>query len=91
MRVEKLIYGPVLGWLKSESGKIMENNMSSYTPVFDSIVLQNFKTKIIKEKPLSLFKTGKYIWLEKQEEKKEDIYENIDEMLSSTLNSNEDK
>ena len=67
MRVEKLIYGPVLGWFKSESGKIMENNMSSYTPSFDSIVLQNFKTKIIKEKPLSLFKTGKYIWLEKQE------------------------
>lgn len=67
MRVEKLIYGPVSGWFKSESGKIMENSMSSYTPKFDRIVLQNFKTKTIKDKPLSLFKTGKYVWLEKQE------------------------
>ena len=57
MRVEKLIYGPVSGWFKSESGKIMENSMSSYTPKFDSIVLQDFKTKAIKDKPLSLFKT----------------------------------
>ena len=38
----------------------------------------------------SIFGTGKF-YKEKQEEKKEDIYENIDEMLSSTLNSNEDK
>ena len=38
----------------------------------------------------AIFGTGKF-YKEKQEEKKEDIYENIDEMLSSTLNSNEDK
>ena len=67
MRVEKLIYGPVSGWFKSESGKIMENSMSSYTPMFDRIELPDFKTKTIKDKPLSLFKTGKYVWLEKQE------------------------
>lgn len=67
MRVKKLIYGPLSGWFKSESGKIMENSMTSYTPKFDSIVLQDFKTKAIKDKPLSLFKTGKYVWLEKQE------------------------
>ena len=67
MRVEKLIYGPVSGWFKSESGKIMENSMSSYTPKFDRIELPDFKTKTIKDKPLSLFKTGKYVWLEKQE------------------------
>jgi hypothetical protein len=67
MRVEKLIYGPISGWFKSESGKIMENSMTSYTPKFDCIVLQDYKTKTIKDKPLSLFKTGKYVWLEKQE------------------------
>ena len=67
MRVEKLIYGPVSGWFKSESGKILENSMSSYTPMFDRIELPDFKTKTIKDKPLSLFKTGKYVWLEKQE------------------------
>ena len=67
MRVEKLIYGPISGWFKSESGKIMENSMTTYTPKFDRIVLQDFKTKTIKDKPLSLFKTGKYVWLEKQE------------------------
>ena len=67
MRIEKLIYGPVSGWFKSESGKIMENSMSSYTPKFDRIELPDFKTKTIKDKPLSLFKTGKYVWLEKQE------------------------
>ena len=45
MRVKKLIYGPLSGWFKSESGKIMENGMTSYTPKFDRIVLQDFKTK----------------------------------------------
>ena len=77
MKVEKLIYGPVSGWFKSESGKVMENNMSSYTPKFDTIVLQDFKTKTIKNKSLSLFKTGKYVWLNKQEvllKKAEDQY-----------------
>ena len=67
MRIEKLIYGPISGWFKSESGKIMENSMTTYTPKFDRIVLQDFKTKTIKDKALSLFKTGKYVWLEKQE------------------------
>ncbi len=38
----------------------------------------------------SIFGTGKF-YKEKQEEKKENIYENIDEMLSSTLNKDEDK
>ena len=37
----------------------------------------------------AIFGTGKF-YKEKQEEKKEDIYENIDEMLSGTLNSEED-
>ncbi len=36
----------------------------------------------------AIFGTGKF-YKEKQEEKKEDIYSNIDEMLSSTLNSEE--
>ena len=36
----------------------------------------------------AIFGTGKF-YKEKQDEKKEDIYSNIDEMLSSTLN-NED-
>ena len=38
----------------------------------------------------AIFGTGKF-YKEKQEEKKENIYENIDEMLSITLNSEEDK
>jgi segregation and condensation protein B len=38
----------------------------------------------------AIFGTGKF-YKEKQEEKKENIYENIDEMLSGTLNSKEDK
>ena len=38
----------------------------------------------------AIFGTGKF-YKEKQEEKKEDIYENIDEMLGGTLNSNEEK
>ena len=38
----------------------------------------------------SIFGTGKF-YKEKQEEKKENIYSNIDEMLSSTLKSDEDK
>ena len=33
----------------------------------------------------AIFGTGKF-YKEKQEEKKEDIYSNIDEMLNSTLN-----
>ena len=37
-----------------------------------------------------IFGTGKF-YKEKQEEKKEDIYENIDEMLSGTLNSDEER
>ncbi len=36
----------------------------------------------------SIFGTGKF-YKEKQEEKKEDIYSNIDEMLNSTLNTEE--
>ena len=38
----------------------------------------------------AIFGTGKF-YKEKQEEKKENIYENIDEMLSGTLNAEEDK
>ena len=38
----------------------------------------------------SIFGTGKF-YKEKQEDKKEDIYSNIDEMLNSTLDSEEDK
>ena len=38
----------------------------------------------------AIFGTGKF-YKEKQEDKKENIYENIDEMLSGTLNSDEDK
>ena len=37
----------------------------------------------------SIFGTGKF-YKEKQDNKKENIYENIDEMLSSTLNKDED-
>ena len=37
----------------------------------------------------AIFGTGKF-YKEKQDEKKENIYENIDEMLSGTLNSEED-
>ena len=37
----------------------------------------------------AIFGTGKF-YKEKQEEKKENIYSNIDEMLDSTLNTNED-
>ena len=37
----------------------------------------------------AIFGTGKF-YKEKQEEKKEDIYENIDEMLSGTLEKDED-
>ena len=38
----------------------------------------------------SIFGTGKF-YKEKEEEKKENIYENIDEMLSGTLKKDEDK
>ena len=38
----------------------------------------------------AIFGTGKF-YKEKQEEKKEDIYDNIDEMLSGTLNPDEEK
>ena len=38
----------------------------------------------------AIFGTGKF-YKEKQEEKKENIYENIDEMLSGTLKTEEDK
>ena len=38
----------------------------------------------------AIFGTGKF-YKEKQLEKKEDIYENIDEMLSGTLNADEEK
>jgi len=38
----------------------------------------------------TIFGTGKF-YKEKQEEKKEDIYSDIDEMLSSTLNNDNDK
>ena len=38
----------------------------------------------------AIFGTGKF-YKEKQQEKKEDIYENIDEMLSRTLNPEEEK
>jgi segregation and condensation protein B len=38
----------------------------------------------------AIFGTGKF-YKEKQEEKKEDIYENIDEMLSGTLSPDEEK
>ena len=38
----------------------------------------------------AIFGTGKF-YKEKQEEKKEDIYENIDEMLGGTLSPDEDK
>ena len=38
----------------------------------------------------SIFGTGKF-YKEKQEDKKEDIYSNIDEMLNSTLDSDEEK
>ena len=38
----------------------------------------------------AIFGTGKF-YKEKQEEKKENIYENIDEMLSGTLNNEDDK
>jgi len=38
----------------------------------------------------AIFGTGKF-YKEKQEEKKENIYENIDEMLSGTLSSEEEK
>ena len=38
----------------------------------------------------AIFGTGKF-YKEKQEDKKENIYENIDEMLSSTLKTEEDK
>ena len=38
----------------------------------------------------AIFGTGKF-YKEKQDEKKEDIYSNIDEMLSSTLTDNDNK
>ena len=38
----------------------------------------------------AIFGTGKF-YKEKQEEKKEDIYENIDEMLGGTLSTDEEK
>ena len=37
---------------------------------------------------IAIFGTGKF-YKEKQEEKKEDIYSNIDEMLNSTLDTEE--
>ena len=39
----------------------------------------------------SIFGTGKFYREKQEDDKKEDIYSNIDEMLNSTLDTNEDK
>tara|TARA_B110000263_G_scaffold103866_1_gene90730 strand:- start:229 stop:930 length:702 start_codon:yes stop_codon:yes gene_type:complete len=93
-----------LNWVKLEGRKNVPGKPIQYATTSD--FLSHFSLQKLSDLPTvdelgsaglidntnidnSIFGTGKF-YKEKQEEKKENIYENIDEMLSSTLNADED-
>ena len=93
-----------LNWVKLEGRKNVPGKPIQYATTSD--FLSHFSLQKLSDLPTvdelgsaglidntnidnSIFGTGKF-YKEKQEEKKENIYENIDEMLSSTLNVEED-
>jgi segregation and condensation protein B len=93
-----------LNWVKLEGRKDVPGKPIQYATTSD--FLSHFSLQKLSDLPTvdevgsaglidntnidnSIFGTSKF-YKEKQEEKKENIYENIDEMLSSTLNVEED-
>ena len=93
-----------LNWVKLEGRKNVPGKPIQYATTSD--FLSHFSLQKLSDLPTvdelgsaglidntnidnSIFGTGKF-YKEKQEKKKENIYENIDEMLSSTLNADED-
>ena len=93
-----------LNWVKLEGRKNVPGKPIQYATTSD--FLSHFSLQKLSDLPTvdelgsaglidntnidnSIFGTGKF-YKEKQEEKKENIYENIDEMLSGTLNTDED-
>tara|TARA_B100000768_G_scaffold144092_1_gene136486 strand:- start:1414 stop:2115 length:702 start_codon:yes stop_codon:yes gene_type:complete len=94
-----------LNWVKSKGRKDVPGKPIQYGTTDD--FLSHFSLQKLSDLPTvdelgsaglidsenidnAIFGTGKF-YKEKQEEKKENIYENIDEMLSGTLNSEEEK
>jgi segregation and condensation protein B len=92
-----------LNWVKSQGRKEIPGKPIQYGTTDD--FLSHFSLQKLSDLPTvdelgsaglidsanidnAIFGTGKF-YKEKQEEKKEDIYENIDEMLSGTLNPDE--
>jgi len=93
-----------LNWVKPQGRKDVPGKPIQYGTTYD--FLSHFSLQKLSDLPTvdelgsaglidtanidnAIFGTGKF-YKEKQEEKKEDIYENIDEMLSGTLKNNED-
>ena len=94
-----------LNWVKSQGRKDVPGKPIQYGTTDD--FLSHFSLQKLSDLPTvdelgsaglidssnidnAIFGTGKF-YKEKQEEKKEDIYENIDEMLGGTLSPEEDK
>ena len=94
-----------LNWVKPQGRKDVPGKPIQYATTVD--FLSHFSLQKLSDLPTvdelgsaglidsenidnSIFGTGKF-YKEKQEEKKEDIYENIDEMLGGTLSLDEEK
>ena len=94
-----------LNWVKPQGRKDVPGKPIQYVTTID--FLSHFSLQKLSDLPTvdelgsaglidsanidnAIFGTGKF-YKEKQEDKKEDIYENIDEMLSGTLNLDEEK
>ena len=94
-----------LNWVKSQGRKDVPGKPIQYGTIDD--FLSHFSLQKLSDLPTveelgsaglidstnvdnTIFGTGKF-YKEKQQEKKEDIYENIDEMLSGTLSPEEEK
>jgi segregation and condensation protein B len=94
-----------LNWVKPQGRKDVPGKPIQYATTVD--FLSHFSLQKLSDLPTvdelgsaglidganidnAIFGTGKF-YKEKQEEKKDDIYENIDEMLSGTLSSDEEK
>ena len=94
-----------LNWVKPQGRKDVPGKPIQYVTTID--FLSHFSLQKLSDLPTvdelgsaglidstnidnAIFGTGKF-YKEKQEEKKEDIYENIDEMLGGTLSSDEEK
>jgi len=94
-----------LNWVKPQGRKDVPGKPIQYVTTID--FLSHFSLQKLSDLPTvdelgsaglidstnidnAIFGTGKF-YKEKQDEKKEDIYENIDEMLGGTLSPNEEK